>query len=86
MDRVALSRTHARDTRNRPRAPFGTSNETLSSCATLEVIPRGRVWPSSGSWVGAGGVRMESGDIGETKSGVSGTIVGGTGSEGRLGF
>ena len=86
LDRVALSRTHARDTRNRPRVPFGTSNETLSSWATREVIPRGRVWRSSGSEVGAEGVRTKSGEVGETKPGVSGMFGGGTGSAGRLDF
>lgn len=86
FDRVALSLTHARETRNRPRVPLGTSNETLSSCAMLEVIPRGRVWRSSGRSVGAGGVMINSGDVGDMNSDVSGVIGGGIGSAVRLVF
>jgi hypothetical protein len=84
LDLVALSLTHARDTRNRPRVPFGTSNETLSSCATREEIPRGKVWRSSGRGLGAGGVRIKSGELGDMN--VSGETSGGVGSAGRLGF
>jgi hypothetical protein len=86
FDRVALSLTQARETRSRPRVPFGTSNETLSSCATREEIPRGRVWRSSGRGLGAGGVRMKSGEVGEMNSEVSGEIGGGVISTGRLVF
>jgi hypothetical protein len=81
---VALSLTQARETRSRPRVPFGTSNETLSSCATRELIPRGRVWRSSGRGLGAGGVRMKSGEVVDMN--VSGEMSGGVGSAGRLGF
>ena len=52
----------------------------------LEVIPRGRVWRSGGRSVGAGGVRMKSGEVGDKKSDVSGVIGGGVISTGRSVF